>query len=98
MPFPGSGYQTTVTVKTSKNEIMEQIVNLHIERLPEGVWLAISEDVPGLVAQGKTISETLETARDVAKKIIEARAERAADALNLEPVGNTFDCPLIIGA
>ncbi|MBB5208982.1 putative RNase H-like HicB family nuclease [Chiayiivirga flava] len=31
---------------------MEHIVNLHIERLPEGVYLATSDDVPGLVAQG----------------------------------------------
>lgn len=30
---------------------MEQIVNLHIERLPEGVYLATSDDVAGLVAQ-----------------------------------------------
>ncbi len=57
-------------------EIMEQFINVHIERLPEGVWLATSEDVPGLVAQGGTVTETLETAKDVAKKIIEARAER----------------------
>ncbi|GMU47344.1 MAG: hypothetical protein AMXMBFR26_21260 [Porticoccaceae bacterium] len=27
---------------------MEQIVNLHIEKLPEGVYLAASDDVPGL--------------------------------------------------
>ena len=53
---------------------MEQIVNLHIEKLPEGVYLATSEDVPGLVAQGRTIQETLEIARDVAKKLLEARA------------------------
>ena len=28
---------------------MEQIVNLHIEHLPEGVYLATSDDIPGLV-------------------------------------------------
>ena len=55
---------------------MEQIVNLHIERLPEGVYLATSDDVPGLVAQGRTVTETLEIARDVAKKLLEASAER----------------------
>jgi predicted RNase H-like HicB family nuclease len=31
---------------------MEQIVNLHIEHLPEGVYLATSDEIPGLVAQG----------------------------------------------
>ena len=31
---------------------MERIVNLHIEKLPEGVYLATSDDVQGLIAQG----------------------------------------------
>ena len=55
---------------------MERIVNLHIEKLPEGVYLASSDDIPGLVAQGRTVAETLEIARDVAKKLLEAQAER----------------------
>ena len=54
---------------------MERIVNLHIEKLPEGVYLASSDDIPGLVAQGRTVTETLEIARDVAKKLLEAQAE-----------------------
>ena len=55
---------------------MEIIVQLHIEKLPEGVYLATSDELPGLVAQGRTITETLEIARDVARKLIEARRER----------------------
>ena len=51
---------------------MEQIINLHIEKLPEGVYLATSDEMPGLVAQGRTITETLEIARDIAKKLMEA--------------------------
>lgn len=51
---------------------MERIAKLHVEKLPEGVYLATSEDIPGLVAQGRTITETLEIARDVAKKLLEA--------------------------
>ena len=46
---------------------MERIINLHIEKLPEGVYLATSESVQGLIAQGRTIAETIEIARDVAK-------------------------------
>jgi predicted RNase H-like HicB family nuclease len=38
--------------------------------------LATSDDIPGLIAQGRTITETVEIARDVAKKLIEAQAER----------------------
>ncbi len=45
---------------------MERIINLHIEKLPEGVYLATSDEVQGLVAQGRTVSETIEIARDVA--------------------------------
>ena len=55
---------------------MERVATLHIERLPEGVYLATSDDIPGLVAQGRTIAETLEIARDVARKLSEARIER----------------------
>lgn len=76
---------------------MERVLNLHIEKLPEGVYLATSEDVQGLVAQGRTITETLEIARDVAKKLLEARAERE-EAPELRSVGDSFDYPLIVGA
>jgi predicted RNase H-like HicB family nuclease len=55
---------------------MEHLINVHIEKLPEGVYLATSEDVQGLVAQGRTVVETLEIARDVARKLLEAQAER----------------------
>jgi predicted RNase H-like HicB family nuclease len=54
--------------------LAEQIINLHVELLPEGCYLATSEAVPGLVAQGRTVAETLDIARDVAKRLLEARA------------------------
>ena len=76
---------------------MEQIVNLHIKKLPEGVYLATSEDLPGLIAQGRTVSETVEIARDVARKLIEARGERD-EANQLTAVKDVFDYPLILGA
>ena len=76
---------------------MEKIVNLHIERLPEGVYLATSEEVQGLIAQGRTIQETLEIARDVAKKLIEARHERE-ETSPLAAAGDTLDYPLIVNA
>jgi predicted RNase H-like HicB family nuclease len=50
---------------------MKRYIKLHIEELPDGLYLATSEDVPGLVAQGRTIAETLEIARDVAKKLLD---------------------------
>ena len=57
---------------------MELVLNIHIEGLPEGGFLATSDDLQGLVAQGRTVAETLEIARDVARKLIDARTERGA--------------------
>ncbi|MCK4504461.1 MAG: DUF1902 domain-containing protein [Candidatus Aegiribacteria sp.] len=75
---------------------MERILNIHIEKLPEGVYLATSDSIPGLVAQGRTVAETLEIARDVARKLIEAQKERKSLS-ELPKILETFDYPLIIG-
>jgi predicted RNase H-like HicB family nuclease len=73
---------------------MERIINIHIEKLPEGFYLATSESVQGLVAQGRTIAETLEIARDVVKKLLEAQENQI---LQLNPATDNFDFPLVIG-
>ncbi len=73
---------------------MERIVNIHIEKLPEGFYLATSDTLQGLVAQGRTISETIEIAKDVAKKLIEAHEEQIS---NLNPTSDNFDYPIFIG-
>ena len=52
---------------------MEHVVNLHIEKLPDGVYLATSDDVQSLVAQGRTVKETIEIARDIVGILIEAQ-------------------------
>lgn len=75
---------------------MERIVNLHIEKLPEGVYLATSDEVQGLIAQGRTIQETIEIARDVVKKLLEAQEE--GKGTPLPPARDVFDYPLIVGA
>ena len=74
---------------------MERIIKLHIEKLPEGVYLATSESIQGLIAQGRTISETIEIARDVAKKLIEAHSFE--NEMFLLPTSDNFDYPLVIG-
>ena len=73
---------------------MERIVNIHIEKLPEGYYLATSDNIQGLVAQGRTISETIEIAKDVAKKLIEAHEEQISQ---LAILSDKFDYPLVIG-
>jgi predicted RNase H-like HicB family nuclease len=78
---------------------MEQIAKLHIEKLPEGVYLATSDDIPGLVAQGRTVVETIEIARDVAKKLLEAQLEHSPrqKRMTLTDIEDNFDYPLVLG-
>jgi predicted RNase H-like HicB family nuclease len=75
---------------------MEKLLNIHIEKLPEGYYLATSDELPGLVAQGRTVIETLEIARDVARKIIEAKSEREQANINLKSLQEEFDYALIV--
>jgi predicted RNase H-like HicB family nuclease len=74
---------------------MERMINIHVEKLPEGVYLATSDDVQGLVAQGRTIVETLEIARDIVRKLLEAQ-EGAAIETKLLPLSESFDYPLVV--
>lgn len=73
---------------------MEKLINLHIEKLPEGYYLATSDTIQGLVAQGRTLAETLEIARDIAKKLLEAREEQN---IHLITPSDSFEYPLVIG-
>jgi len=76
---------------------MEKIINIHIEKLPEGYFLATSEDIQGLVAQGRTIAETIEIARDVAKKLIESGDINISLKSNSLDISTKFDFPIVIG-
>ncbi len=73
---------------------MEGTIQIHIEKLPEGFYLATSDDIQGLVAQGRTITETLEIARDVVKKLLESQTQSQDQVKKL---GDAFDYPLVIG-
>ena len=61
--------------------------------LPEGYYLATSDDVQGLIAQGRTITETLEIARDAVKKLHESQSQSQNQVKKL---GDAFDYPLVI--
>ncbi len=75
---------------------MECMVNLHIEKLPEGLYLATSDEVQGWVAQGRTIQETIEIARDIARKLLEAQSE---GLVSTPPVAKDgLDYPLVVSA
>lgn len=52
---------------------MDQVpIQLHIELLPEGVYLATSPDVQGLVVEGETVDQVIEYAKDGIRMIIES--------------------------
>jgi antitoxin HicB len=55
--------------------LSEYLVPIKIEKLDDGVYLATSDTLQGLVAQGRTIAETMEIAQDVARKLIESYIE-----------------------
>ena len=78
----------------------EIILSLHLEKLPEGYYLATCEDLPGLVAQGRTIAETVEISRDVARRLIESYKEHG-DKLPFEKTHvefKSFDLQVAVGA
>jgi predicted RNase H-like HicB family nuclease len=99
LPFPQSEPEPCggAVVEKREDRHVERIVKLHIENLPEGLYLATSDDVPGLVAQGRTIGETLEIARDIARKLIEAQAGETA-RVDLAPAADACDDPLILNS
>ncbi|MDF1556931.1 MAG: type II toxin-antitoxin system HicB family antitoxin [ANME-2 cluster archaeon] len=56
-------------------KMSEYMIFIMIEKLEEGGYLATSDSIKGLIAQGRTIAETMEIAQDVAKKLIESYIE-----------------------
>ena len=53
----------------------EAAIRVHIEPLDEGGFLATSPDVPGLIAQGRSVTEAAEIAQGLARKIAESCIE-----------------------
>ena len=53
----------------------EATIRLHIERLDDGGFLATSVDVPGLVAEGRSVAAVTEIAQGLARKIAESCVE-----------------------
>lgn len=55
---------------------MEILLEIEIEKQENGEYLATSKQLPDLIALGRTISESLEIASDVARKLYESYIER----------------------
>jgi antitoxin HicB len=56
-------------------KIDEAAIRLHIEPLEEGGYVATSPDVPGLVAEGRSVVEAVEIAQGLTRKIVESCLE-----------------------
>lgn len=87
----------TAEPRCERKPPVEHLIPLHIEKLPEGLDLATGDEGQGLVAQGRTIQETVEIARDVARRLIESQAgSNPGSASSLRPAHEEFDDPLIV--
>jgi predicted RNase H-like HicB family nuclease len=76
---------------------MELAIRIQVEELPGGLFLATSDELPGLVTQGRTVAEALDIARDVARKLIEARRERDG-VPNLATTAERRDYTIVVAA
>ena len=72
----------------------ETTIQLHVEGLEEGGYLATSPDIPGLVAEGRSLTECVEIAQGLARKLLESCIEHgdtippglaALNTLSFEP-------------
>lgn len=69
---------------------VETTIRLRVEILEEGGFLATSPDVPGLVAEGRTLAEAAEIAQGLVRRLVESCLEHGdplppALARNLDP-------------
>ncbi len=77
---------------------MNRIIRLQIEHLPEGVYLATSEDVQGLVAQAETLPELLRIVPELVEMLDEISAERGWSQPSGQPVADKFEFSMLLAA
>ena len=77
---------------------MKTLIKLKIEKFveqEEEYFVATSDDLEGLVAEGKTIEEVLEIAQDVAKVLLKLEKETDAE-VKVKEVPSILEYPLIM--
>ncbi|MGB3532607.1 MAG: DUF1902 domain-containing protein [Microcoleaceae cyanobacterium] len=77
---------------------MKTLITLKIERFIENeaeYFIATSDDLQGLVAEGKTLQEAIEIAEDVARNLLALEKEMNHN-LQLEDIPSQFEYPLIM--
>lgn len=79
--------------------IMKTLIKLTIERFEEGekeYYVATSDEVQGLVAEGETIEETVEIAEDLVRMLLEIDSEKSHSNYHPKHLPNQFEYPLIL--
>ena len=76
----------------------ESTIRLLIEPLDEGGFLATSPDVPGLVAEGRSVTEAAEIAQGLVRRIAESCIEHGdplpSALATLRDGGASIEAPL----
>ena len=74
-------------------------IRMHVEQVENGQFLATSADLPGLVAQGRTVEETLEIAADVARRLLDSYREHGDPVpTGLRTLGSEFEVEISVAA
>ena len=79
-------------MREHEGTVEEVLVKIEIEPLEEGGYLATSRQLQGLVAQGRTVVETMEIAQDVARRLIESCLEHG-DPLPPQVLASSKELP-----
>lgn len=77
---------------------MKTLIKLKIEKFVEQekeYFVATSDDLEGLVAEGKTIEEVIEIAQDVAKVLLELEKETDSK-VKVQDIPSILEYPLIM--
>jgi antitoxin HicB len=74
-------------------------LRMHVEQVENGQYLATSDDLPGLVAQGRTVEEALEIAADVARRLLDSYREHGDPVpATLRTLGPVFEVDVSVTA
>lgn len=77
---------------------MKTLIKLKIEKFveqEEEYFVATSDDLEGLVAEGKTIEEVIEIAQDIAKVLLELEKETDSK-VQVQDIPSILEYPLIM--
>ena len=78
---------------------MKKLIKLQIEKFQENgqeYFVATSEQIQGLVAEGRTIEEVLDIAADLARIFIELDQEQTKNTKMMADIPQSFEYPLIV--